>query len=239
MSGPHVISGGASGVGLVTAQRLLAGGESVVIIDRDELPAEVVDQPNLTFFQRDVGDLAAMAELGVEIRDRWPQCTSVIASAGINYVGPFAELPFSQWNEVLTTNVIGALHLIHEVLPSLIATAGAGERADVITIGSIADQSYFHDAAVYGAASAALKTFAAQLRIELREQGVRVSNIAPGYIRSTFAERLEGLAHEYDWLGEGLLTSDDVADVIGFVLDQPVGVALGDLDVVATKQGWA
>lgn len=61
MSGPHVISGGANGIGLLTAQRLLAAGESVVIIDRDELPAELVDQPNVTFFQQDVCDLVAMA----------------------------------------------------------------------------------------------------------------------------------------------------------------------------------
>lgn len=236
---PHVITGGASGVGLATAKRLLDRGDSVVLIDRDPIPAEIADHPQATYFQQDVADLTGMAELGATIRQRWPRCASVIASAGINYVGSFPDMEFAKWNEVLTTNIVGAAHIVHAVLPSLEATAEAGERADVITIGSIADQNYFDNATIYGACSAALKTFADHLRIELRERNVRVSNIAPGYIRGPFAEALEGLSHEYNWLGEGLLEPDDVAHVIEFTLDQHAGVHLGDLDIVATKEGWA
>ncbi|GAA0037435.1 SDR family oxidoreductase [Brevibacterium metallidurans] len=236
---PHIITGGASGVGLATAQRLLDRGDTVVVIDRNPMPAEIAGHPELTFFDQDVADTAGMDALGAEIRQRWPRCASVIASAGINYVGSFPDMPFARWNEVMTTNFIGTVHIVHAVLPSLEASAEAGGTADVITIGSIADQAHFDNATIYGACSAALKAFADHLRIELRERNVRVSNVAPGYIRGPFAEALEGLAHEYNWLGEGLLDPDDVAHVIEFTLDQPAGVHLGDLDIVATKEGWA
>ncbi|QPR39274.1 SDR family oxidoreductase [Brevibacterium casei] len=236
---PHVITGGARGVGLATARRLLDRGDSVVVIDRNPVPDEFADHPKLTYFEQDVADLAGLAELGATIRQRWPRCASVIACAGVTYVGSFPDTEFAKWNEVLTTNITGAVHIVHAVLPSLEATAEAGERADVITIGSIADQAYFDDATIYGACSAALKAFADHLRIELRERNVRVSNIAPGYIRGAFAEFLGGLEQEYTQLGEGLLLPDDVAHVIEFTLDQPAGVHLGDLDIVATAQGWA
>lgn len=236
---PHVIVGGAGGIGLHTAVRLLERCEAVVVIDREELPGDLADRPRLSGFCQDITDEAGMDELTATLLERWPRITSVIATAGTNAIGSFPGTDFTEWNRLIATNVTGVLRAVHALLPSLIASAEAGERADVITIGSIADQSYFDHATIYGTASAALKSFAAQLRIEVRDEGVRVSNIAPGYIKSTFAESLPELSHEYDWLGEGLLMPEDVVDVIEFTLDQPVGVHLGDLDIVATKQGWA
>ena len=68
---------------------------------------------------------------------------------------------------------------------------------------------------------------------------MRVSNIAPGYIRGAFAEFLGGPGQGHPQPRQAPPPPPSVPHVIQFTLDQPAGVHLGDLDIVATQQGWA
>lgn len=110
--------------------------------------------------------------------------------------------------------------------------------ADVVTIGSVVDENSYAGSTVYGVASGALKMLATHLRRELRPQGIRVANVAPGYVRSQWAESLTLTADDYERLGPDLITVEDVASFIDYVLHQPAGVVVHDLVVVSTKQGW-
>jgi 3-oxoacyl-[acyl-carrier protein] reductase len=235
--GPHVISGGASGIGLAVAQRLLRRGESVVVIDRLDRPDALTDD-SLRYFIQDVTDREGLAAVADRVLDEFPRIASVIASAGLGLSQRFEEMPPAEWAAVLDTNIAGAVALVQALIPGLAREAAESGAADVLTIGSVVDENSYDGSTLYGVTSAALKMFATHLRRELRPQRIRVANLAPGYVRSPWAERLALTADDYERLGPDLITVDDVAEIIDFVLRQPPGVALHDLVVVSTKQGW-
>ncbi|WP_338891058.1 SDR family oxidoreductase [Rhodococcus sovatensis] len=150
----------------------------------------------------------------------------------------FEDSPIEDWSAVLDTNVAGTVALVQGLVPGLAREAELSGRADVLTIGSISDENSYDGATIYGVASAALKAFATHLRRELRPQRIRVANIAPGYVRSPWAEDLSLTADDYARLGPDLIAIEDVAEIADFVLRQPAGVAVHELVVVSTKQGW-
>jgi 3-oxoacyl-[acyl-carrier protein] reductase len=235
--GPHVISGGASGIGLALAHRLIGRGEAVVIVDRLQRPDTLADD-SIRYFVQDVTDHDGVADVAARILDEFPRIASVTASAGLGLSQRFEETPAADWSTVLDTNVAGTIALVQALIPGLAREAAESGVADVLTIGSVVDENSYDGSTLYGVTSAALKMFATHLRRELRPQRIRVANLAPGYVRSAWAERLTLTAEDYQRLGPDLITVEDVAEILDFVLRQPPGVALHDLVLVSTKQGW-
>lgn len=234
---PHVVSGGASGIGLATVLRLIDRGERVVVIDR--LPApDVLNHRLVTYIVHDVSDLGGMSAVTDLISSTSPRVASVVACAGLGLSQRFEQSPTQDWSALIDTNISGAIALVQALIPALAAEAAATGHADVITIGSVVDENSYEGSTVFGVTSAALKMFATHLRRELRTQRIRVANLAPGYVRSDWAERLVLTADDYERLEPDLITTDDVAEVIDFVLRQPTGVVVHDLVLVSTKQGW-
>lgn len=236
--GPHVVSGVASGIGLVTAERLLMRGEGVVVVDRMPRP-DALARDDVAYFQQDVTDLDGMAAVISGILDAHPSVRSVVASAGLGLSQHFETTPAEEWRALIDTNVSGAIALVQGFVPALAREVMSSGTADVVTIGSVVDEnSYAGSTVPYGVASGALKMLATHLRRELRPQGIRVANVAPGYVRSQWAESLTLTPDDYERLGPDLITVEDVASIIDYVLHQPAGVVVHDLVVVSTKQGW-
>lgn len=134
-----------------------------------------------------------------------------------------------QWRDVIDTNISAAVALIQALVPALAREAAASGSADIITIGSVVDENFYPGSTVYGVTSAALKLLSAHLRQELRELGIRVANIAPGYVRSPWAEALTLTSDDYQRLGPDLITIDDVAAILDYVLHRPDGVVVHDI----------
>ncbi|WP_338891057.1 SDR family NAD(P)-dependent oxidoreductase [Rhodococcus sovatensis] len=81
----HVVSGGASGIGLAIVHRLLARGDEVVVVDRSPAPDEL-GRDGVTYFQQDVSDLVGVAAAATRILNQYPRVASVVASAGLERV---------------------------------------------------------------------------------------------------------------------------------------------------------
>ena len=235
--GPHVVSGGASGIGLATVRRLLARGERVIVLDRLDAPDEL-RRDDVTYVMQDVSEFRGLSEASEWILAEHPRLASVVASAGLGLSQRFEQTPTSQWTAVIDTNISGTVALVQALVPGLAREAAESGRADVLTIGSVVDENSYEGSTLYGVTSAALKIFATHLRRELRPQRIRVANLAPGYVRSTWAENLSFTADDYARLGPDLVTVEDVAEIIDYVLRQPPGVVVHDLVVVSTRQGW-
>lgn len=237
MSGaPHVVSGGASGIGRATVDLLLARGEAVVVVDRLPPPADLVER--VAYVRHDLTDVGG---LRAALRDQvgeLPRVRSVVASAGLGLSEHFVEAPIDQWKEVVDTNISGVIALVQALTPALALEARSHGCADIVTIGSVVDENSYAGATVYGVTSAALKMLATHLRHELREERIRVANIAPGYVRSPWAQALTLTSEDYARLGPDLITIEDVAAIIDYVLHQPQGVVVHDLVAVSTRQGW-
>ncbi|KOX03915.1 short-chain dehydrogenase [Streptomyces sp. NRRL B-1140] len=137
----------------------------------------------------------------------------LVAGAGMGWAGPFAAMPHTDIDRVLTLDLNATLHLVREVLPAMIA-AGRGR---VVLLGSLAGCVGLREEAVYSAAKAGLAAFAEALRQELRGTGVGVTFVVPGAVDTAFHTR-RGRPH--DGTRTGLLSPGCVAGTIREAVQQ-------------------
>jgi 3-oxoacyl-[acyl-carrier protein] reductase len=139
----------------------------------------------------------------------------VVANAGVAAYGPFLDLSLEHLEEMIDTNLKGTLYAIRAALPHLLKS----DAADVITLASEAGRRGLPYEAVYCASKFGQVGFTRALDHELREQGVRCTNVCPGGVATDFALE-EGRGRTPDALA-GLMTAEDVAEIVMFVLTRP------------------
>ena len=139
----------------------------------------------------------------------------LVANAGVGAYGPFLDLAPEYLEEMIDVNVKGTLYAVRAALPHLL-TSG---EADIVTLASEAGRRGLPLEAVYCASKFAQVGFTRALDHELRERGIRCTNVCPGGVATDFALE-EGRGRTRDVLG-GMMSADDVAAVVLFVLTRP------------------
>ncbi|MDP2712004.1 MAG: SDR family NAD(P)-dependent oxidoreductase, partial [Solirubrobacteraceae bacterium] len=169
----------------------------------------------------DVRDPAAVDALVAAVVEEHGRLDIVVANAGVGAYGPFLELDPEQLELMIDVNLKGVLYTARAALPHLIAAGGGG---DFVSLASVAGLNAFPGEAVYNASKFGQVGFVRALDIELREHGVRCSSICPGGVATDFAigtGRTAGMP-ELD----GMMSPDDVAEVVLFALTRPRGMRL-------------
>jgi NAD(P)-dependent dehydrogenase (short-subunit alcohol dehydrogenase family) len=136
----------------------------------------------------------------------------VVANAGVGAYGPFLEMDPDDVEAMIDVNLKGTLYTARFTLPHLIESKG-----DFVSLASVAGLRAFPGEAVYNASKFGMLGFTRALDHELREVGVRVTNIAPGGIATDFAM---GSGRTPDSV-EGMMSAEEVADVVLFAVNQP------------------
>jgi 3-oxoacyl-[acyl-carrier protein] reductase len=162
-----------------------------------------------------VRDPAALESLAAAAAERFGGLDILVANAGVGAYGPFLELPAEHMEEMIDVNVKGTLYAVRAALPYLLQS----ESADIVTLASEAGRRGLPYEAVYCASKFAQVGFTAALDHELREQGVRCTNVCPGGVATDFAMG-RGRTPDMPEL-DGMMTSEDVAEVVLFVLTRP------------------
>src|SRR6185436_13674090 len=134
----------------------------------------------------------------------------LVANAGVGAYGPFLDLPPDQLEEMIDVNVKGTLYAVRATLPYLLKS----DAADIVTVASEAGRRGLPFEAVYCASKFAQVGFTRALDHELREQGIRCTNVCPGGVATDFAMG-RGRTPEMPEL-EGMMASEDVAEVVLF-----------------------
>jgi NADP-dependent 3-hydroxy acid dehydrogenase YdfG len=207
-----LVTGASGGIGAATARKLHDAGASVGLISRrgDDLSLE--RGLGLACDVRDREAVKAAAEAAVE---RFGRLDIVVANAGIGAYGPFLELDPEQVEAMIDVNLKGTLYTAAATLPHLI---GSGE-GDFISLASVAGLRAFPGESVYNASKFGQVGFTRSLDHELRERGVRATCICPGGVNTEFAI---GTGREHgDPELEGMLTADEVAEVVLFTVTRP------------------
>jgi NADP-dependent 3-hydroxy acid dehydrogenase YdfG len=207
-----LITGASRGIGAAVAHGLAAAGARVALASRsgDDLGIEdAVAQPC------DVRDPEALDSIVAATVDRFGSLDILVANAGVGAYGSFLDLPPDHLEEMIDVNVKGTLYAVKAALPHLLMS----EAADIVTLASEAGRRGLPYEAVYCASKFAQVGFTAALDHELREQGVRCTNVCPGGVATDFAMG-RGRTPDMPEL-EGMMTSEDVAEVVLFVLTRP------------------
>jgi NADP-dependent 3-hydroxy acid dehydrogenase YdfG len=207
-----LVTGASGGIGAAVARRLHEAGASVGLLSRrgDGLGLE-----RGLGLVCDVRDRAAVGDATDAVVERFGGLDIVVANAGVGAYGPFLELDPEQLEAMIDVNLKGTLYTAAATLPHLIA-AGEG---DFVSLASVAGLRAFPGEAVYNASKFGQLGFTRALDHELRERGVRAACICPGGVKTDFAigSGREGGDPEL----EGMLTADEVADVVLFAVTRP------------------
>ena len=206
-----VITGASRGIGAAVARQLHERGANLGLASRsgDDLGLDgVVAQPC------DVRDLASLVSLCAATAERFGGIDIVVANAGVGAYGPFLDLSEAHLDEMIDVNLKGTLYAVRAALPHML-----GREGDIITLASEAGRRGLPLEAVYCASKFGQVGFTRALDHELREHGIRCTNVCPGGVATDFALD-EGRGRTEDAL-PGMMTAEDVAEVVVFALSRP------------------
>ena len=209
-----LVTGASGGIGAAVARSLHDAGASVGLLARrgDDLGLE-----RGLAIACDVSDRDGVALATEQVVERFGRLDIAVANAGVGAYGPFLELDPDQLDEMVDVNVKGTMYAVRAALPHLIASG----EGDLVTIASEAGRRGLPYEAVYCGSKFAQVGFTRALDHELREQGVRCTNVCPGGVATDFAMgEGRGRTPEMPELA-GMMRADDVAEVVMFVLTRP------------------
>jgi NAD(P)-dependent dehydrogenase (short-subunit alcohol dehydrogenase family) len=206
-----VITGASRGIGAAVARMLHERGVNLGLSSRsgDDLGLD-----NVVALPSDVRDLDALVRLCDATAERFGGIDIVIPNAGVGAYGAFLDLSREHLDEMLDVNLKGTVYAIRAALPHML-----GRDGDVVTLASEAGRRGLPYEAVYCASKFGQVGLTRALDHELREQGIRCTNVCPGGVATDFALE-EGRGRTIDVL-PGMMTAEDVAEVVVFVLERP------------------
>ncbi|HZO97529.1 MAG TPA: SDR family oxidoreductase [Gaiellaceae bacterium] len=222
-----VVTGASGGIGAAVARALHARGVNLALASRrgDDLGLDgVLARPC------DVRDLDALTALCGEAAERFGGIDVVVANAGVGAYGPFLELSREHLDEMLDVNLKGTVYTIRAALPHML-----GREGDVITLASEAGRRGLPHEAVYCASKFGQVGFTRALDHELRERGIRCTNVCPGGVATGFALE-EGRGRPREALA-GMMSAEDVAEVVVFALERPRRFRLLELALRPMTEG--
>jgi 3-oxoacyl-[acyl-carrier protein] reductase len=207
-----LITGASRGIGSAIATTLFAEGAKVALASRSGDDLGISDALARACDVRDPAALGAMVEATV---DRFGRLDILVVNAGVGAYGPFLDLAPEHLEEMIDVNVKGAIYAVRAALPHLLRS----DAADVVMIASEAGRRGLPFEAVYCASKFAQVGLTAALDHELREQGVRCTNVCPGGVATDFAMG-RGRTPDMPQLA-GMMQPQDVAEAVRFVVTRP------------------
>lgn len=207
-----LVTGASRGIGAAIARALDRAGVRLALASRSGAdlgiasafarPVDVRDPLALEAFAND----AAATLGGLDI---------LVVNAGVGAYGPFLEIAPEHIDEIIDVNVRGAIYTVRAALPHLLRSPAA----DVVMIASEAGRRGLPYEAVYCASKFAQVGLTRALDHELRERGIRCTNVCPGGVATDFAMG-RGRTPDMPALA-GMMRAEDVAEAVLFVLTRP------------------
>jgi ribitol 2-dehydrogenase len=228
------ITGAASGIGLASAEAMLAAGARVVMVDRDAPALEAICARHggaALPLVIDLLDPQDCASLLPRVLGAAGQLDIFHANAGTYVGGDLVEADTQAIDRMLNLNVNVVMKNVHDVLPHMIER-GSG---DIIVTSSLAGHFPTPWEPVYASSKWAINCFVQTVRRQVFKHGIRVGSISPGPVITALLadwpqEKLQDLKE-----AGGLLEASEVANVVLFMLTRPRGMTIRDVVMMPTN----
>jgi 3-oxoacyl-[acyl-carrier protein] reductase len=187
-----VVTGGAQGIGLSIARRLLASGASVSLWDRDEellfaAQKELRECGAVLVETVDISDASEVAAATTATVEKRSKIDILVANAGI--AGPNHttwEYPINQWKQVIDINLVGVFLCCHSIVPQMLRQ-GYGR---IVNVASIAGKEGNANASAYSASKAGVIALTKSLGKETARQNISVNCITPAAARTRIFDQM-------------------------------------------------
>lgn len=253
-----VITGATAGIGRAIARELAARGAFIVANGRRQamladLANEIGGAGSVACVVGDCGEDAIinrMLDVGrYALGNPAHEPDIVVVNAGRGLAGSAVTSDESQWEEMIRTNILAAAKLIRVAAKRMLAEIEAEKHTfshasrprDIVVLGSTVGRHISPFSSMYGATKFAVNSLAEASRRELGPKGIRVTLIEPGFVESEF----QGVAgYKPEWFAEvkqrigPVLTPDDIARSIAFIVEQPAHVHISDVLIRPTRQDY-
>lgn len=181
-----IITGAGGGLGKDLAEAVLARGDKVVATMRSLQAAEAFTAlaPGRSLgFVLDLAQPEAAGPVVAQALEWLGGIDRLVNNAGYGMVGAIEETSLDEIRDLFAVNVLGALAMIQAVLPAM----RAARNGHIVNITSMSGWAPWAGTGIYGASKYALECIGQTLAQEVKELGIRVTNVAPGGMRTGFA----------------------------------------------------
>jgi NADP-dependent 3-hydroxy acid dehydrogenase YdfG len=236
-----LITGATSGIGKSCAKKLAKKGVNLILTGRRKgnlvefkkyLSKYKIDVKILAF---DVRDKQVVEKKLIKILKRY-QIDILINNAGLALgTEKIDDGIVSNWEKMIDTNIKGLLYVSKIIIPHM----RANNSGHIVNIGSIAGVISYPGGNVYCATKAAVHTLSESMNIDLVGTNIRVSNIAPGAVKTEFSDvRFNGDKQKSDavYAGYKPLKAKDISDLILYILNAPKHVNIQHSLIMPTAQ---
>jgi 3-oxoacyl-[acyl-carrier protein] reductase len=174
-----LVTGGASGLGLASARRLLAEGARVVLADIDAARvAAAAAELGAAHVTIDVGEPASVAAAVDHVVAEAGRIDILVNSAGISFQGSVLDNPFDAWQRVLRINLTGS-YLVTQAVARHMVTCRYGR---IVLLASISGQQVWSGRVAYSSSKAGVVGLMKSCAIDLAPHGITVNAVSPGPI---------------------------------------------------------
>lgn len=178
-----VVTGASRGIGAAIALALAQQGKHVACFSRSGALPSVANAPaevtaRFIGAKADVTDPAALAAAMNKLADEGWRIHGLVNNAGVHLDGPSAEISLEHWSQVMDTNATSVVSACQAAYPHLVANGGGM----IVNIGSFFDKLGVKRNLAYCASKAAVGAITRCLAVEWAGKGIRVIDVAPGYI---------------------------------------------------------
>jgi uncharacterized protein len=208
-----LVTGASSGIGEALARRIARDGRRLVLVarrtDRLEMLAHELREANgvaVDVVPADLTQPGAVSALVAEVERRGLAVDWLVNNAGFGTVGRFDTLPVERELEEIRLNVQALVELCGRCLPGMVQRR-RGVVMNIASLGGFAPGPYM---ATYAATKAFVLSFSEAIALELRDTGVHVLCVCPGFTRTEFQQKAEVDVHgvpDFAWM-----SADAVAD---------------------------
>ncbi|MEM7552161.1 MAG: SDR family oxidoreductase [Bacteroidota bacterium] len=219
-----IVTGVSKGIGFATVKMLVEHGVKVIGWGRTKPDFE---HELFNFVETDVSDLESVEssyEKTVELVGKDIQI--LVNNAGLGHQGKFEELDVKQWIEMFDTNVHGIFYITRLLIPRM-KEIGEGH---IINISSIAGTTGIETMAGYAATKHAVNGISHSLYKEVRQFGIKVTNIMPGSVQTNFFDSIDSVT-----ANDNMMKPEDIAETITQVLSTSANYHHVDIEVRPLK----